>query len=121
LKARSEEREHEHVGCEDEPIFVAGPGQKRGDNHCNKCAECGAASGRDDQRAEFGQRCHRGRGRRRSQQAVRPRNEHDRHHDEFGDEGELRKINHDSGRFDRAHRDAQRFREPDQQRRYERA
>ena len=51
-----------------------------------------------------------------AEQAVRPRRQHDRHHHEFGDQRELRKIDGEAGERDAAEPDAQRLDHADQQR-----
>ena len=96
LQAGCEQREDQYVGREYEIVFVADRGQQRGDRDCGERGEKTAAAGRPHQRAMLGDRRRRRRHGRAAEEAVRLERENDRHHDEFGDQRELRESDNEA-------------------------
>ena len=92
LQACGEQREHEHVGGEHQRVLVARKAAAARPAPARRAAASAAARPGGTTSARCSAICVVGGiDGARTQQAVRPDGEHDRHHDEFGDQRELRK------------------------------
>ena len=113
LKARAEQREHENVGDDDQRVFMGDEGSAAAQAKSTAPTSDRARAAADGSALDTPESWRSLRRRRRpTEKALRPDDEHARHDQKFGDQGELRKRYRHAADVDGAQCDAQRLERP---------